>query len=70
MTKTDPKNDPNISRTLLIACWGNVRLIAVIAVIPVLVRNQSIISGNIDFSIYFHLRHLLLPELPGLPQFE
>ena len=22
MTKTDPKNDPNISRTLLIACWG------------------------------------------------
>ena len=46
MTKTDPKNDPNISRTLLIACWGNVRLIAVIAVIPVLVRNQSIITGE------------------------
>jgi hypothetical protein len=55
MTKTDPKNDPNISRTLLIACWGNVRLIAVIAVIPVLVRNQSIISGNIDFSYLFSL---------------
>jgi hypothetical protein len=63
----DPKNDPNISRTSQIACWGYVRLIAVIAVIAVYAHNQSIISEITGFSIYFSFIQSLVPQLPLLP---